>query len=151
MGSVAGLSVAELEAGLDHVRAAPPEAGTLELIVRRPAPGEREVLATGILDPRLGLVGDGWSSRPASSRRPGGPSLDSQLTIMSARAAALVSGGADPERWALAGDQLYVDLNIGLRNLPVGSRLAIGHAVLEVTPAAHTGCGKFVRRFGSKR
>lgn len=138
----------ELEAGLDQVRAAPADHGTLDLIVRRPAPGEREVLATGTLDPRLGLIGDGWCSRPASSRRPGGPSLGSQLTVMSARVAALVTGGTDPERWARAGDQLYVDFDISLDNLPVGSRLAVGGAVVEVTKAPHTGCGKFVRRFG---
>ena len=149
--NVAGVphaTLEQLESGLDHVLAAPSDDGTLELIVRRPAPGERELLVTGTLDVRAGLVGDGWSVRSASSRKPGGPSPDSQITVMNARAVALVAAGADPQRWAEAGDQLYVDLDISLDNLPTGSRLAVGGAVLEVTAALHTGCGKFVRRFG---
>jgi MOSC domain-containing protein YiiM len=67
---------------------------------------------------------------------------------MSARAAALVAGGDDHERWAQAGDQLYVDLDLSQENLPAGTRLAVGDAVLEVTPSPHLGCGKFSRRFG---
>jgi MOSC domain-containing protein YiiM len=144
---MANVTRAELEAGLDGVRAAPANDGTLELIVRRPAPGERELLAAGTLDLEAGLVGDGWAVRPASSRRPGGPNPDAQVTVMSARAAALVAG-PDQERWAQAGDQLYVDFDISVDNLSAGSRLEIGAATLEVTEAVHTGCGKFVRRFG---
>ena len=132
----------ELEAGLDLVRAAPADAGTLELIVRRPAPGERDVLTTAELDERQGLVGDRWA---AGGKRP--PNLEHQITMMSTRFAALVAG-PDPEGWAIAGDQLYVDLDISVANLPPGSRLGIGEAVLEVTAAPHTGCGKFIRRFG---
>ena len=52
------------------------------------------------------------------------------------------------ERWPLAGDQLFVDLNIGLDNLPAGTRLAVGAAVIEVTAEPHTGCKKFVARYG---
>ena len=65
---------------------------------------------------------------------------------MSSRAAALVAG--DRERWPLAGDQLYVDLDLSDENLPPGTRLALGSAVLEVTDEPHTGCKKFTARFG---
>lgn len=139
-------SADELAAGLDHVRAAPADGGTLELIVRRPAEDEREVLPQGELDLELGLVGDVWSTRPTSGT--GMPNPDAQVTLMSARAADLVAGGRD--RWPLAGDQLYVDLDLGVDNLPPGSRLAIGEAVVEVTAEPHTGCSKFRARFGSE-
>jgi len=140
------LTMAELEAGLAAMAPSPQDAGRLELIVRRPAVGEREVLAEGELDRASGLVGDTWHLR-ASSRMPDrSPHPDMQINIMNARAAALVAG--DRARWPLAGDQLYVDLDLSEANLPAGTRLAIGSAVLEVTAQAHTGCAKFASRFG---
>jgi hypothetical protein len=135
-----------LEAGLDEVRSAPVREGTLQLIARRPATEEREILEEAELDVDSGLVGDMWSYRP--SQRTGAPNLETQVTLMSARAAALVSGGNDPEGWAQAGDQLYVDLDLSEANLPPGTRIEIGTAVLEVTEEPHLGCGKFVKRFG---
>jgi MOSC domain-containing protein YiiM len=141
------LSREQLEAGLDHVRGAPAEAGTLELIARRPAEEQREILESGELDLRAGLVGDMWLSRPSSSTADGGPNPEAQVTLMNARAAALVAG-PEGERWAQAGDQLYVDLDLSHENLPAGTRLRIGDAVLEVTESPHLGCGKFSRRFG---
>lgn len=130
----------ELAAGLDHVRSSPTDRGTVELIVRRPAENEREVLEEGDLDTVIGLVGDRW--HVGSS-----PTNDSQLTLMNARVAQLVARSR--ERWALAGDQLYVDLDLSVENLPAGTRLAVGEAVLEVSDVPHTGCAKFSARFGS--
>jgi MOSC domain-containing protein YiiM len=69
-----------------------------------------------------------------------------QLNVMNARAVALIA--REEGRWALAGDQLYVDLDLARDNLPPGTRLAIGNAVIEVTAQPHIGCGKFVQRFG---
>ncbi len=136
----------ELEAGLDLIRQAPRETGVLELIVRRPAVGAREVLDEGQLDVAIGLVGDTWKDRGSSRTADGRRHPDMQVNIMSARAVALVAG--EKARWPLAGDQLYVDLDLSAANLPPGTRLAIGSAVLEVTAQPHTGCGKFVERFG---
>jgi MOSC domain len=136
----------ELEAGLEIIRQAPADDGTLELIVRRPAIGVREILEVGELDLAEGLVGDTWIVR-GSSRTPDGTSHpDMQLNIMSTRAAALVA--QDRDRWALAGDQLFIDLDLSGRNLPPGTRLAVGSAVIEITPQPHTGCQKFVARYG---
>lgn len=137
----------EFEAGLDRVREAPADDGTLELIVRRPAENERELLASGRLDLEVGLDGDMWATRPSSSTADGGPNTEAQITVMNARAAALVAG-PEHDGWAQAGDQLYVDLDLSHANLPAGTRLEIGDAVVEVTEAPHLGCGKFSRRFG---
>lgn len=136
----------ELEAALDHICQAPADHGTLELIVRRPAVDEREVLEVGHLSLEEGLVGDTWAQRGSSKTPDGGPLLDAQLNIMNARAIAAVAGPT--ERWALAGDQLYIDLDISTETLPPGTRLALGEAVIEVTAEPHTGCGKFSSRFG---
>ncbi|HEY7179252.1 MAG TPA: MOSC domain-containing protein [Gaiella sp.] len=138
------LSREEVEAGLGHVRSAPQEAGILELIVRRPAVDEREVVGQAELDPERGLVGDDWAARGRSGGRPA--STDTQITVTSARAIDLVAGSR--ERWPLAGDQLYVDLDLSRGNVPPGTRLEIGTAVIEVTAAPHTGCKKFAARFG---
>jgi MOSC domain-containing protein YiiM len=136
----------ELAAGLDDVRAAPADGGTLELIVRRPAQDEREVLEEGRLDPAEGLVGDTWKDRGSRRTEDGGPHPDMQLNVMNARAALLAAAG-DADRRALAGDQLFLD--ISHENLPAGTRLAIGDvAVIEVTDQPHTGCAKFAGRFG---
>jgi hypothetical protein len=140
------LIMAELEAGLDEIRRAPRDEGILQLIVRRPRIEEREVLKEGELDLVEGLVGDSWISRSSSRTVDGSAHPDMQLNIMNARVAALVA--QDKDRWQLAGDQLYIDMDLSAENLPPGTQLAIGSAVIEVTPPPHTGCKKFLSRFG---
>jgi hypothetical protein len=135
-----------LDAGLDDVRRSPADAGRLELIVRRPAVDEREVLAEGVLDADEGLAGDTWRLRGSSRTDDGSSHPGMQLTLMNARAAALVAGPA--ERWPLAGDQLFVDFDLGRDNVPPGTLLGIGSAVVEVTDQPHLGCKKFSARFG---
>ncbi|HEY4914362.1 MAG TPA: MOSC domain-containing protein [Candidatus Dormibacteraeota bacterium] len=136
-----------LEERLDHIREAPADRGTVELIARRPAEDEREVLTEAALDLHEGLVGDTWRVRGSSRTPDGGPNPESQLTLMNARAAAAIAG--ERERWALAGDQFYVDLDLSLANLPPGSRIQIGSAVIELSETPHTGCAKFSARFGN--
>ena len=140
-------TTAELEAALAHIRAAPADIGTLELIVRRPAVDEREVMDTGILDPAHGLVGDIWKVRGSKHTPDGSSEVIAQLNVMNARMAAALTPH-DLGRRALAGDQLYLDLDLSVDNLPAGTRLAIGDAVIEVTAKPHLGCDKFVARFG---
>ena len=140
------LTMAELEAGLSEVAHSPKDAGRLELIVRRPAVGEREMPAEAELDLVDGLIGDTWKMRPSSRTPDRSPHPDMQVTIANTRAVALVAG--DRTRWPLAGDQLYVDLDLSLENLPPGTRLAIGKAIVEVTSQPHTGCDKFAAHFG---
>jgi MOSC domain-containing protein YiiM len=145
---VSHLSAAELLAGLDHLRAAPSETGELAMIVARPEIMQRRVLDEGMLDTELGLVGDNWLAR-GSSRTPDGLAApDKQITVMNIRVSDLVARGRD--RASLAGDQLYVDFDISIDNLPPGSLLTIGEAVLEVSEAPHLGCAKFVHRFGEE-
>lgn len=133
------LSRLELEKGLSHILLSPREAGVLRMIVQRPAVDERRVVHEGILNLEDGLVGDNWKSR-----RNAHP--DMQLTLMNARAAALVA--QDPSRWSLAGDQLYVDLDLSRENVPAGTRLRVGSALVAVTDVPHLGCSKFLARFG---
>jgi hypothetical protein len=140
------LTTEELEAGLDDIRRAPKDGGVLELIVRRPRKGEREVLEEGALDLRDGLVGDSWKDRHSSRSADGAAHPDMQINVMSSRVIALVS--QDRARWPLAGDQLFVDLDLSAENMPPGTQLAIGAAVIEVTAEPHTGCSQFVERFG---
>ena len=140
------LTMAELEAGLEDIRQSPRDAGELKMIVRRPDLGVREELQTGDLDIVQGLVGDTWQSRSSRRTADGSPHPDMQLNLMNTRVVALVA--QDPSRWALAGDQLFVDLDLSEANMPAGTRLALGSAVIEVTAQPHTGCAKFVSRFG---
>src|SRR5262252_3810805 len=140
------LTAEQLQMGLDHIRRAPADGGVLDLIVRRPTVNEREVLEQAELDLIVGLVGDTWNRRRSTSTPDGSPNIEMQITVINSRAAALVA--REKTRWQLAGDQLYVDLDLSAENLPVGTRLALGSAVIEVTAPPHLGCQKFVARFG---
>jgi len=139
--------LARLEESLDDIRNAPGDRGTVELIARRPAEDEREVLSEARLSLQDGLEGDTWRPRGSRHTPDGGPDAEAQVTLMNARAAAAIAGGRD--RWALAGDQLYVDLDLSVSNLPPGSRTQIGSAVIEFSDKPHTGCAKFQARFGN--
>ena len=136
----------ELLAGLDNIRRSPTDEGVLELIVRRQSINDREVLDQGELDLAQGLVGDSWNRRRSTSMPDGSPNVEMQITVMNSRVAALVA--QDRDRWPLAGDQLYLDMDLSAANLPAGARLAIGSSVIEVTAPPHLGCQKFVARFG---
>ena len=146
IGEIKHLTMEELEAGLDEILQAPKDEGVLQLIVRRPQIDEREILEQAELHLQEGLVGDSWIRRPSSKSADGSPHPDMQINVMNARVAALVA--QDKRRWHLAGDQLYLDMDLSAENLPAGTQLAIGSAVIEVTPPPHTGCKKFVARFG---
>jgi hypothetical protein len=145
--TVKHLTMEELEAAVDHLRQAPKDKGILHLIVCRPKTDEREILDEAQLDPIGGLIGDNWSVRGSSRTPDGSAHPEMQLNIMNARVTALVA--QEIERWPLAGDQLYLDMDLSKENLPAGSRLALGSAVIEVSPLPHTGCHKFVSRFGT--
>jgi hypothetical protein len=138
----------EIMEGLRLVRRSPRDVGTLALVVRRPAVDAREVLSLAELDPDAGLVGDSWTQRPSSRTTDRSPHPDMQLNIINARFIELIAG-PDRDAWALAGDQLYLDLDLSVDALPAGSRVAIGdRAVIEVTDQPHNGCAKFAARFG---
>ncbi len=139
-------TIASLQAGLDEIRRSPADDGRVVLIVRRPAQDVREVLAEAELDPDHGLVGDTWRARGSTSTPDGSAHPDAQLTLMNARVVAQLAG--QPDRRQLAGDQLYVDLDLSRVSLPPHSRLAVGTAVIEITDKPHTGCHKFAARFG---
>jgi hypothetical protein len=138
--------LATLEAGLDEIRRSPRGCGRIELIVGRPNLGERAVVGEAMIDALTGLIGDNWSTRGSRTMADRSADPDAQLTVMNARVAALVA--IDPDRRPLCGDQLYVDFDLSVANVPAGSRLKLGASVLEITELPHRGCGKFVERFG---
>jgi hypothetical protein len=140
-------STAFLTDHLDHLRAAPSQIGSVELVTRRPGVGEREILDEGVLDEVDGMVGDNWLARATSRAIEADRHWDAQVTVMSHRMVSLLA--TTPADQALAGDQIYVDLDISVANLPAGSRIALGEtAVVEVTAKPHNGCRQFTDRFG---
>ena len=141
------VTLAELEAGLAHLRAAPRETGVLRSIVRRPKSNARETLAVGELNCEEGLVGDAWSRAFNRDAPDGAPNPAVQLTLMNVRAIELIS--PVEARRPLAGDQLYVDFDLGVDHLPAGAQVAVGEAIVEITAEPHLGCRKFAERFGN--
>ena len=146
METVIHLTMPELTAGMENIRQAPKDLGILRMIVRRPEVDSRETIQEAELSLADGLVGDNWKLRGSRLMPDGSANPNAQITVMNARSIALVAQSED--RWPLAGDQLYVDMDLSEDNLPPGTRLAIGSAVLEVSPVPHTGCNKFSSRFG---
>ncbi|MFV0307866.1 MAG: MOSC domain-containing protein [Desertimonas sp.] len=140
------LDADQLAAGLAHIRASPTDDGILKLVVARPSAGERHVVAVGELSLADGLIGDNWNQRPSRRSADGGPHPDMQLNLINARLSAHIA--EDEAHRALCGDQLHVDLDLSVDNLPPGTRLAIGDAVIEITDQPHTGCAQFRERFG---
>jgi MOSC domain-containing protein YiiM len=135
------LTMEELQAKLEELGESPPNEGTLEMIVCRPKPGERQVIEQAELHPDGGLIGDSWQKRDSE------PANDEQqIAIMNSRIIQVLA--QDRSRWPLAGDQLYIDLDLSMDNLPPGQQLAIGEAVLEITDAPHLGCKSFAERYG---
>jgi len=139
-------TAADLEAGLTAVRSSPRDEGAVDLLVLRPAVDVRETPARADVDVALGLVGDNWRERGSRRSADGAADPLAQVTVMNARAALLMARSRD--RVPLAGDQVYVDLDLSEANLPAGTVLDFGDAALEVTAAPHTGCAKFSARFG---
>ncbi len=133
-----------LRAALAALSPSPTDVGRLTLLVRRAmAPnGEddhrRELPSSVRLTAEEGLPGDAWKRKPPMA-------IEAQLAVMQTPIATLIANGQPLE---LSGDNLYVDLDLSKENLPIGSRLRIGEAELEVTPKAHNGCKKFMARFG---
>jgi MOSC domain-containing protein YiiM len=138
-------SIAELETMVDGILSAPTDAGPIEMIVRRPAEGDREVVESAELSTEHGLVGDNWIDRVDENGEPFRPA---QLTLMNSRAADAVA--IERDRWPLAGDQIYVDMDISHGNFPAGTRIQVGDAVVEISDVPHTGCDKFASRFGKE-
>jgi len=140
------LDTATLEAGLEHIRQSPRDAGTIEMIVRRPDVDQREELEKAELDLDRGVMGDNWRSR-GNELDDDSEYADTQVTLMNARVIGLVAQSR--ERWALAGDQFFVDFDLSAEYLPPGTRLQLGPAILEITEMPHRGCAKFAGRFGA--
>lgn len=146
MDTLTHLAKTELEAGLEYIRQAPQDNGELKMIVRRPNVDEREVVHEAELGLEVGLIGDTWKMRGSKATPDGSANPQAQITLMNSRAAALIA--QSDERWALAGDQLFVDMDLSESNLPAGTHIAIGSAILEISAVPHTGCAKFSQRFG---
>ena len=126
----------------------PKETAAVEAIFIRLVDEGREDLQEVELTKADGVKGDRWRATASKRLEDGSPDPRTQITLMNSKVLDCVSGGRD--RWELAGDQLILDLDLSEENLPVGQRLKIGDALVEVTEIPHTGCAKFRRRYGAE-
>lgn len=140
------LTLAELQAGLPDILASPPDEGVLRGIVIRTGKGERRELESCQISLAGGVHGDRWAKGCWMKTEDGQPHPDVQICIMNARCIDLIA--QERGNWAPAGDNLFVDMDLASTNLPAGSRLAIGSAMIEITAIPHDGCGPFARRYG---
>lgn len=141
------LSLDELNRSLPEIAQSPKDQGTLKAIVIRPVTDERVSLTQCDISPELGVHGDNWAKGCWLELPDGSPHPDVQIAMMNSRVIDLLA--QDQERWPLAGDQLFVDLDLSDANLSPGQQLSIGSAMIEITAVPHKGCLKFVDRFGT--
>jgi len=128
-----------LERELASLPVTPKNIGRVSLIVRRSEAGRRETPERTNLASDAGLPGDAWG-------RQSEPQIEGQITVIQRDVADLIANG---QPLPLFGDNLILELDLSRSNLPLGSRVRIGTATLEVTPKPHNGCHKFRARFGS--
>lgn len=143
----AKLTLDELWTGWEQIDPSPTETGTIKMIVRRPEVEKREEVQEAEFDTKEGLIGDNWLARGSSSRPDGSANPEAQITLMNSRVVDLIAG--DRSRWAIAGDQLFVDFDLSMENLPTGSRIQLGEVIMEISETPHTGCAKFAKRYGA--
>lgn len=142
------LSLSQMEAGLPHILKSPKNHGKIELLVTRPETLKRQIHEEIRIDFREGVKGDIWHFKPTSSTKDGKPHPLRQVTVMNSRLIHLLAQTKD--RWALAGDQIYADLDLSSENLPIGTQLKLGdEAIIEVSDSPHNGCKKFAQRYGA--
>jgi len=139
-------TLAELQAGLPDVLASPAEEGELRAIVVRPEHGQRRDVVSSEISLAGGVHGDLWAKGCWKTTEDGRPHPDVQICIMNARCIALIAEAR--ENWPLAGDNLFIDMDLTPANLPPGQRLAIGTSIIEITAVPHAGCQKFIDRYG---
>ena len=141
------LDTDQIDAAVAAQGASPARVGTVDMIVRRPEVDGREVLDRGELRVGTGLAGDNYVERGNPRTDDGRAHPEAQLNLMNSRYLDVIASG-DRSRWPLAGDQFLVDLDLSADNLPPGTRLRIGTALIEVTAKPHNGCAKFAQRYG---
>ena len=132
------LPLGELEQKLGTLPAAPRDAGRVALLVRRRPDKVRETPTRIDLGPDTGVPGDAWG-------RGQKPDRAAQVTVMEIDVAEMIANG---QPLTVFGDNLFLALDLSVENLPTGTRLRLGRALLEVTAKPHNGCRKFAARFG---
>lgn len=140
------LSTEEIEAGIENIKASPKDNGVLQMIVRRPETETREIISTAKINLENGLDGDNWKSRGSKHTPDNSANPEAQITLMNSRVINLLTNEKD--LWQLAGDQLFVDIDLSIENFPPLSKLQIGDVILQISATPHTGCKKFSGRFG---
>jgi hypothetical protein len=138
----------EIKHRMPWVLDSPRDNGIVRLIVVRPQTDQRDVIEQAHFSPAAGVAGDNWQHDCWKRLADGRSDPDVQVAIMNARMIEVLAG--DQTHWPLAGDQLFVDFDLGTANLSPGDQLKVGDAILEITAEPHRGCRKFKQRFGEQ-
>jgi hypothetical protein len=140
------ITAAELEAALPSVLAAPGGAGLVRLLCTRPQPNARAFPEVLTLSRGKGATGDYHPARPWLRLPDGSPDPRIEVSIMPWRVLDLV--WRERDRVAHPGDNIAVDMTLAEADLPAGTRLAAGTAILRVSDVPNDGCAKWKVRYG---
>lgn len=140
------VSAQDLAAAMPSILSAPRDAGIVRLVCTRPKPNTRVFPDVLTLTRSLGIGGDYHPSQPWLELPDGTPDPRIEVAIMPSRVLDLV--WRERDRVAHPGDNIAVDMLLSEDNLPVGTQLSVGTAIVEVSDVANDGCAKWKVRCG---
>ncbi|MFT5632095.1 MAG: hypothetical protein ACI9HB_003282 [Gammaproteobacteria bacterium] len=140
--------LAECEDALSTILAAPKSGAIVEQLCLRPGFSERSFPELLELTVAGGIIGERWTKAPWLTLSDGTPDPRIQVSILSKRVMDLC--WRDRENTHHPGDTMIVDMDLGVENLPNGTRLGIGSAVVEVSDKFNTACIKWQGRYGAE-
>ena len=149
---MSAVSQDSLKKGLDkpinYNQSSPRDNGVVKLLVIRPETHVRTLPNAVVVSVEQGVVGDKWEAECTIKLENGKSNPDLQIAIINTKVIKeIAQSDFDMDRLALAGDNIYADLNLCEENMPVGQQIQIGNTLLEVTPFPHFGCKKFSERY----
>lgn len=136
----------ELTAALPGVLSAPKTGSAVELLCLRPDFGQRHFVDEVTVTRASGIPGERWGTAPWLKLPDGSGHPGIQVSILPRRVLDLV--WRDRANVVHPGDTFICDLDMTEANLPVGTLLAVGTAVLRVSDVWNDACAKWKVRHG---
>ena len=143
----APVTTAELTAALPHIAAAPKTDAPIAVLCFRPGLNQRLFPSSLTLTRAEGIPGERWLTMPWLRLDDGSPDPRIQVSILPQRVLDLM--WRDRTATAHPGDTIVADLDCGIANLPEGTLIQTGSAVLQVSGIFNEGCIKWKARFGA--
>ncbi|MFT3781378.1 MAG: hypothetical protein QM790_05120 [Nibricoccus sp.] len=141
------LTFDELNRRYAAIPALPKNDARVEALCVRPDLGAREIREEIDFDPVHGAIGDRWERKTWMYLPDGKPDPRVQIAICNAQVIAMLQELTETNHHP--GDTLFTNLDLSHANLPRGSKLQVGNAIIEISDVENDACMKFAKHHGS--